>query len=338
MTINNPVTINLESTSKYNPNIQAFRGIAIIAVIIIHTIPKGEWQIFCRPFVNYAVALFLFLSGYLTPEKENWNHICKKRILRVLIPYVIWSFIYCLPLILKGNYLNFIIRLASAQTCYPFYYIFVYIQFVLLTPCIFKLAKSRFRILGWLITPLFIISTIYIPRITHVTINFYLSIFFDDLSLGWFCFYYLGLIIGNKLYTYKYNLKNIYSITIFYFLSILFQMIEIYYWCNKGITNCASQENLTAIISSMLFSIIAFYVIKNNYHIFGSKILIPIGKYSFGIYLNHIMIINIFHHFSFYNNLPTLLNSATILLFSYLLCYFLSIIIGSKYSHIVGIE
>lgn len=70
MNINNPVTINLESTSKYNPNIQAFRGIAIIAVIIIHTIPKGEWQIYCRPFVNYAVALFLFYPVTLHLKKR----------------------------------------------------------------------------------------------------------------------------------------------------------------------------------------------------------------------------------------------------------------------------
>lgn len=45
-----------------NTKIQALRAIAIIAVVIIHT-----WgSIYIRPLVNFCVALFIFLSGYLT--------------------------------------------------------------------------------------------------------------------------------------------------------------------------------------------------------------------------------------------------------------------------------
>ena len=43
-----------------------FRAIAIIAVVVIHTTPAGQWQVFCKPFINFAVATFIFLSGYLT--------------------------------------------------------------------------------------------------------------------------------------------------------------------------------------------------------------------------------------------------------------------------------
>ena len=44
-----------------NYKIQILRAIAIFAVVFIHTCPTGEWQVFCRPFINFAVALFLFL-------------------------------------------------------------------------------------------------------------------------------------------------------------------------------------------------------------------------------------------------------------------------------------
>ena len=57
----------LKSTTKpKNNTIQIFRALAIIAVVMIHTCPSGEWQVFCRPFINFSVATFLLLSGYLT--------------------------------------------------------------------------------------------------------------------------------------------------------------------------------------------------------------------------------------------------------------------------------
>ncbi|MEE0236650.1 MAG: hypothetical protein UD961_10885 [Bacteroidales bacterium] len=54
-------------------NIQTFRALAIIAVVMIHTTPSGQWQVFCKPFINFAVATFIFLSGYLTKtDNDNW--------------------------------------------------------------------------------------------------------------------------------------------------------------------------------------------------------------------------------------------------------------------------
>lgn len=54
-----------------NTTIQIFRAFAIIAVVIIHTLPLGYWQVLIRPFVNFAVAAFLFLSGYLTKSNNE---------------------------------------------------------------------------------------------------------------------------------------------------------------------------------------------------------------------------------------------------------------------------
>lgn len=73
-----------------NNTIQLFRALAIIAVVIIHTTPEGVCQIVYRPFVNFSVATFLFLSGYMTKAENNdWGTFFKKRIKRVAVPYVI---------------------------------------------------------------------------------------------------------------------------------------------------------------------------------------------------------------------------------------------------------
>ena len=77
------------------PKVQMLRAVAIVAVVMIHTCPTGEMQIYIRPFINFGVATFLFLSGYLTDvSRIKTRYFYKKRISRVLIPYMIWSFLY----------------------------------------------------------------------------------------------------------------------------------------------------------------------------------------------------------------------------------------------------
>lgn len=339
------IKIQVTKQVHLNKSIQVFRGIAIIAVVVIHTIPGGEWQVFCRPFVNYAVAIFIFLSGYLTHEENQWAPLLKKRILRVLIPYCLWSIIYCLPLIIEGRVLSFFLRLITAQTCFPFYYIFVYVQFVILTPLLFKLLKSKYREIGWFVTPIYIIFSVYIPRLTH-PFNPLVSVINIDICLGWFCFYYLGLILGNNnslkgyylsIYRFIQN-KSLILYLSCYFVSILFQMVEIDFWFNYGVNNCGSQGNLSSIFSNLIFSIIVYKVIINKRHILGTRILSIIGNYSFGIYMSHVLVIKILNQSAIYHQIPYIINSLLIVCISLIFCYILSQILGVKYSHYLGLE
>lgn len=50
--------------------IQALRGLAIVAVALIHCLPESATSVALRPFLNWAVAMFLFLSGLLTTEEK----------------------------------------------------------------------------------------------------------------------------------------------------------------------------------------------------------------------------------------------------------------------------
>ncbi len=50
--------------------LQAVRGLAIAAVVLIHCLPVSDVSIVIRPFLNWAVATFLFLSGYFTDEAK----------------------------------------------------------------------------------------------------------------------------------------------------------------------------------------------------------------------------------------------------------------------------
>lgn len=54
-----------------NKKIEILRAIAISAVIVIHANTGEELGVFIRPFVNFAVALFIFCSGYLTEKNQE---------------------------------------------------------------------------------------------------------------------------------------------------------------------------------------------------------------------------------------------------------------------------
>ena len=56
---------------KSKNRIQIIRAIAIISVLVIHTVGQSPYELYIRPLVNFGVGVFLFLSGFLTPHIED---------------------------------------------------------------------------------------------------------------------------------------------------------------------------------------------------------------------------------------------------------------------------
>ncbi|MCI5727008.1 MAG: acyltransferase family protein [Clostridium sp.] len=125
------------------------------------------------------------------------------RISKVAIPYVIWTVIY--SLLFWGGFKKFLINLLSANAGIQFYYIFVYIQLVLLTPLVIKLLKSKYNWIGFIITPLFIIIARYIFPFAGFEI---VEPFKKTIFLNWFTYYYLGMAIKNKVINYRISGKK----------------------------------------------------------------------------------------------------------------------------------
>lgn len=326
----------MTSIKKSNQTVQIFRAFAIIAVVMIHTTPSGIEQVIFRPFINFSVATFLFLSGYLTTiTNSNWNDFYKRRITRVIIPYIIWSVIYTLA---SKNIKLLPINLLTAKSAAPLYYILVYIQFILLTPILGKLAKSKYQALGWFIAPI------------SVTLNYiissgngsssYFSIFGQTFCFGWFTFYYLGLILGNNCIEIHYSIKKLF---IFYLLSIILQIAEGYILFRIGDANCGTQLKLSSLLSSSLFLLILYMILRNS-HITSSfqnqfKYLKIVGDYSFGIYLSHYMLIKILKSYTAIKQfIPYPVSSIIVVLFSFVFCYLGSKVIGEKLCKWMGLK
>lgn len=318
----------MKLTDSKSYNIQILRGLSIIAVVFIHNTPVGLAQIWCRPFLNFSVGLFLFLSGMLS-NVYRWNP--QKRILKVAIPYIIWTLIYVVIGNIKTlssipvSYLN---DLLTGRSAAIMYYIFVYCEFTLLTPLIDKLARSKYKYFGFAIAPIEIICMRLIPLIVGYEINKYVSIVMGISCLGWFAYYYLGYLLGNNMI--ELNL-SIFKISFLFVSAIVLQILEGYWYLLMGETNCGTQLKLTSILAGVLFAILSFRFVNSGKNP-NIKILYLLGNNSFGIYFSHLAVMSILIHIPYYTKFVIYPFNAIIAIIVSLACVFIGKKLLGKYS------
>lgn len=149
----------------------------------------GIFDTYGQTFVNFAVPLFLFLSGYLTKSgAEQIIPLLKKRILRVCVPYVIWSVICYLLYFKEKSLVGLSISLLFGNACFPYYYIIVYMGFTILAPAISRLASSRYYWIGYMVSPLYLIIFRYLPMVTGNPGNAILNKLLGLSIFSWFIF------------------------------------------------------------------------------------------------------------------------------------------------------
>ncbi|MEQ3229863.1 acyltransferase [Fusicatenibacter saccharivorans] len=291
--------------------IQFCRGIAIIAVVCIHNCPGGYSGVIIRPLINFCVAAFLLLSGLLTTDKiTDIRAFYKKRLLRVLIPYTIWSLIYTFY---YGDYTGFMWKYITGQCCDIYYYVLVYMQLTLLVPIIIKLMKSKYWKFGFLISPITIIIQYFKPFPWPWSAN---------LFLVWFIFFYFGICIRNRKIQIHVSFKNA---TLLWISTLVIQYAESFAWFL--LANDGNMATTQIKLSSMLTSIAVgglIYVwltskrpIKTNiFFDFG----VLIGNYSFGIYLTHILLMRILEK-TIYLIIPSRFPISIIIIFTFELIF-----------------
>ena len=129
------------------------RGLAIIMVIGIHTynpVPFDSiahvWSINMRELINFAVPLFLAISGFFIGKKQiespkQYFAFLKKQIPRVYVPLLLWSFPMVVLMITNGqSWITSCIKGLLCATFGPYYFICLIIQFYILHPLFAKMA------------------------------------------------------------------------------------------------------------------------------------------------------------------------------------------------------
>lgn len=308
-------------TKDESYKIQLLRGLSIIAVVCIHNTPDGMAQAWCRPFLNFAVAMFLFMSGMLSNSK-NWKP--AHRIKKIIVPYFLWSLIYtvlfshdnvlALPLIFVRN-------LVTGRSAAIMYYVFVYCQFTLLIPLIDHMAKSKYKYWGLLVSPVEIILVRLFPLLLGYKLNACIDGIVYVSCLGWFTYFYLGYLIGNDyLYIKCPTRRLIFELG----GGTALQILEGIWYFSLGETNCGTQLKLSAILTNVFVLLIAYRFITSDKTV-SAKSLYLIGNNSFGIYFSHLAVMWVLNHIPHYENLWYPFNAVAVVVIS-LMC----VVIGKK--------
>lgn len=320
-------------TNESSNKIQICRAIAIIAVVIIHNCPQEYEGIVIRCFVNFAVALFIFLSGYLTKlVNNNIKMFYRKRLLRVFIPYCIWSVLYTIA---YNKWDDFIFCFITGQCCSIYYFIIVYMQLTILVPWISKLIQSKYWKLGFIITPIFIFIEYIFCLSDKQIASPYNGLFF----FAWFIFFYLGMCIRNGNIRISLNCR---SLCYLFIAGYVIQLIESTIWYAYGNYSMATtQLKFSAILCSIIVSMIAYlWIIKGRKISYNriSIIFIIIGNYSFGIYLTHVALMAVFDKTIYtFINIIFPLNITLIILIEVLGISFIEKVFGRRISKYLGL-
>ena len=272
--------------SSTSSRIQVVRGIAIIAVVLIHTLPVGALQVWVRPFLNIAVGLFLFLSGMLS-KASKWKP--GKRLFKILVPYFLWTliyvvfFFYMLPSEIPVEFLK---RLILGNVTPAMYYVFVYCELTLLIPLIDKLAKSKLKMLGFAISPIEIIVMRMLPALLGYQLPEVVNTIMELSCLWCFSFFYLGYLVGNGML--KISLSNA-KLIVLSIVGLVLQFGEGYWLYLRGDENCGTQAKISILITTSFFALLMYRYVHSNAGIPG--FIKFIGDHSFGIFFAHYLFV-----------------------------------------------
>lgn len=272
--------------------IQAVRGLAIASVVLIHCLPQEVASVALRPFLNFAVATFVFLSGYLTPREKTVDAgaFLRRRVGKIAAPYVAWTVVY---LAARGAFAPltvftaFIVGGGSAHL----YYLVVYLQLTLLTPWLFCLLEwPAARTALWAVTPL----TLCVRYVLSVA-GFSLPI--QAFCGSWLLFYLLGLEWKDRIGPWL----RVRSVGVFHLLialtaCLILQEVESFGWFFAGDYDLATtQLKVTSMLSSICAcALIALVSGTTRRRIASRAFLVHLGDLSFGIYLCHMAVIMVF--------------------------------------------
>ena len=288
----------------------AFRGLAIIAVVAIHaaylgfsirTAPNGQWNFpflvaYCQ-LLNFAVPAFLFISGYWSSKKliesqKDYRVFLVRRLSRILVPYFFWSFIllgYAAIREQKVDVYQIIFKLMTGRAAvpyYPYYFIIAIAQLYILTLLLSHINRKPYGLTLVVVLNILGLLVLYLSRLKVIwhlpaTLPFYL----------WIVFYEMGLLIGtciDRLFFFK-KLRSLILPSIL--ISILVSEMEGFAILSRfNDTFFAVSATKYSSFLYSVFMILGFLVLRERIGHW-PKFLVVMGRYSFGIYLIHIIIL-----------------------------------------------
>lgn len=236
------------------------RFIACFAVMIVHVSATGVTEYIHGSFphivmtllnrsLKFTTPIFIFLSGitgfYGYRNKEiKYFQFLKKRLPKVLIPYLIWCIIYYFVYIKMGFYgfnIKFFIKnVLQGTMSYHLYFVIIITQLYLIGPIFYKLVKnSKNRILLLVISAIVtalcveyirfdLADRIFLKYMFFYMFGMYVTLEYDKFT-SWLKNHSIFAIVGYIIVGLAYTLVSYYDMKIYSFVWFLFSTISIFF-------------------------------------------------------------------------------------------------------------
>ena len=314
---------NVDYLEKNSTN--GLKGLLAIGIVLHHLsqwISSGETFSNFQYMGTYIVSIFFFLSGYglyiQTKVKPDYlTNFFRKRLLKILIPFVFISGIY---LIYRMAYLKEIINLNF------FYNLFLknttiiyngwFVNIIILTYIFFYISFKFIKNATVAITVNFIFIALYIVVAIKLNYGFW---WYNSILT-----FIIGLVWAKKKKVIDYIFEKYYFLSLILFTILIFISHKYSIVLSKvGLVDTYSYA-IAANIDNIIFTIYFMLIIKNID--FNNNYLLKLGSISFELYMIHGLAIAFFSKYFTSSTLNDILFTTTV---------FLASIISAKAIHLI---
>lgn len=289
---------------KRETELDLLRIVALLAVIAIHCTgiaPGSKILTLVAACVTWQVPVYVMISGrfFLDPQRRVSNSKIVKAIIRIIIAFVVWNFMYQIFYILSGAYstLNWKgILMQAVLGPYHFWYLYMIIGLYVITPFLRKITENK-RLMEYFIVLFILFQGVQyygtnLPIIGG-TIAEILDKFNVHFVLGFSGYY----ILGYYLYRYRIPQKKeviLYSIAVI--LLVVVGTLTVYRTLMEGVNNEWYTKYLMpniVIVASAIYYLFVERIAKFSFNEKQVKLISKLSEYSFGVYLVHALFIDI---------------------------------------------
>lgn len=293
--------------------------LACIGVVILHTFETGYtsdanfvFEVLIRAIAYCAVPVFFMITGATLidyRERYDTKTFFKKRLLKVIIPLIIWSIIYFIINFFKGKFsindlsFKFVFEYFFLVKTNPIFWFFVVIIGIYLAIPVISLIpqETRRKAFLYIIIITFVFNQFLPDLLYHLNLNYNYDLKFPLTYSGWISFIFIGYYI-DKYEIVKKHRVIIYVLGIIGFLTMVVPTIFISYHKNESCSWFDEYYDVPCVLYSA--SVFLFFKSKINNNQIVTKIM-PFFNFvaptTLGIYVLHIAIRDFLRYFYTYS-------------------------------------